>query len=96
MPRKIRTVKAHIDALPSPAWTHLLLTGTNPNARIAGWVVVAQSSEADADEIWERHSDALIAEAMTNGFRPYYVTKRCPTGPHVNAWSKQFVMEHQY
>ena len=96
MSRKIRIAKGQVSALPSPAWTLALLTGTYPAARIAGAVALARAAEAEAEAIWQRHADALIAEAESAGFAPYYVTQRCPTGARVADWMRRFTEEHRY
>ena len=48
------------------------------------------------NELWEAHADALIAEARQHGFVPYWLTKKRPRGPAVDAWAKQFLDAHRY
>ena len=84
------------------------MLGTSPpsGARLQGWVSHVQDAVKQpdgmydntlaGDGLWEAHADALIAEARQHGFVPYWLTKKRPRGPAVDAWAKQFLDAHRY
>jgi hypothetical protein len=99
MSRKIRTPKTQVADLPVPAWTFVLLTGTPAPDRIRGWVVQGQAGrfgEPDADEILQRHREALAEEAHAHGFEPAFLTEQRPSGDGFQAWQRQFLADHSY
>jgi len=99
VPRKIRTPKGQVAALPSAAWTYALLTGERPACRLVGWVQQAhegQYGEPTAADVWAQHRDALIAEATDVGFEPYFVRNSAPAGPRFRAWRQRFLQDHRY
>lgn len=99
MSRKIRTPKTQVLALPSPAWTLVLLTGQPAPCRITGWAVQAQAGlygDPTADQVWEQHREALIAEAQAHEFEPYAHAHRTPTGPGFQRWCEAFLAAHRY
>jgi hypothetical protein len=78
MSRKMRVPKQQIDALAVPAWTFWLL-GRDPGYRLHGWVQQAQAGmygEPTAEQVCERHQDALIEEATSHAFEPFWIHKR--------------------
>jgi hypothetical protein len=99
MTRKMRTPKARVDELPTPAWTFALLTGAPASVRIAGWVTQAQGGcygAPDADAVWTQHREALIAEARRHGFEPAQLTRKTPTGRGFEEWRDRFLATHRY
>lgn len=99
MSRKIRVPKQQIDVLPSPAWTFWLLAGRDPECRLPDWVTFYQAGmfgEATAEQIEERHRDALIEEARRHDFEPYFLGKRRPKGDAFERWRVAFLAEHRY
>jgi hypothetical protein len=93
------TKQWHDAALPSPSWTFELLTGASPGVRLRGWVKMLQAGqfgEPTADQVWAAHGEALTEEAETNGFEPFWLTKKKPTGDAFIAWATAFLQQHQY
>ena len=45
MPRKVRTPKAQIGALPAPAMMYTLMTGQGIPTRMHGWVALMQAGQ---------------------------------------------------
>ncbi len=83
----------------TPAMTYWLLVGAWPEGRVHGWVAAAQAGlygEPSADEVWQAHGDALIAEAAAVGFEAFWVHKRRPTGPGFETWKTAFLRAHTY
>jgi hypothetical protein len=99
MPRKMRTPKAQIAALPQPAWTYWLMTGAPAIDRLPGWVSAANEGrygEPTVAAVWEQHRAALLDEAEAHGFEPAFETNRVPTGQAYEAWRSAFLAQHTY
>jgi hypothetical protein len=98
MPRKLRTPKTRVSALPSPAWTYALLAGDDPQCRLRGWPLLYQEfvGEPAADEVWARHQTALLEEAAAHDFTPAWISKQPPRGDGFQRWRAAFVAAHRY
>ena len=95
---KRRTVSPSIEL--TPALHYLLMVGKWADARLHGWVALAQVPPSETDRhvraAWADHGDALTTEARAYDFEPYQVTRRRPQGPGFDRWQHAFIAAHRY
>jgi hypothetical protein len=96
MPTKRTTPVATIPLV--PALKFLLMAGAPAQARVPGWVSLAQGGDDDAvlREAWNQHGVALTAEALAHDFAPSGLRSRPPSGTGFRRWRDTFLAEHRY
>jgi hypothetical protein len=97
--RRHGTQQAPAEQPLTPAMTFCLMTGRASDARIRGWVGLAQAGQFDEptpDEAWAAHREALIAEAAAAGFEPYWVAQHPPAGAGFRRWRDAFLADRVY
>ena len=85
------------EAVPSPSWRWLLMTGSPAQCRLRGWVALTYDDCATVGRrLWAEHGDALTREAAAAGFVPFWSRRKKPRGPAFDAWAAAFLQAHRY
>jgi hypothetical protein len=78
-----------------PAMVYRLMTGEHSDARLKGWVAVAQD-DPPVDVAWQVHRDRLIEQAAAHDFQPFALTKQKPSGEGFDRWEAEFMRLYRY
>ncbi len=79
-----------------PAHAYRLVTGREASQRLVGWVRLAMGSPPTDETVWAAHGDRLESETAQYGFRPFFATRKRPSGDEFARWETAFFKTHWY